>query len=726
MESASSEGARPRPVRTFIAFLLVVSFIGCRSRAQPAQLINAPGTRTEKTPEVVSWIFKGDLVGTWQDHGWDQRAPRKPGEPMRHLMGSYGGWILANPGFEGTFGGVTFRVRAKPAASEFLEVQLESETAAIFPKVQVAARHRLELTDGWSEVFVSMSELNPKLNGFDHLRIRAWRTLPAPGLVELDQVGLTVADASLMLRAEEARNAPGQPAGFSVDCTAVAREISPLIYGIAYDPRLDAQDQYLWKLNPTSRRWGGNPASRYNWELGNAWNTAQDYFWENVDYAGTPGYSWKTFLELNHDRHVTAAITLPTLGWVSKDTTSFSFPRSEFPVQQAFDEYRTNAGNGLGKDGKPLRPGSPMHTSIASTPSFVANWVTAIRAHEAKAGKEVSLYFLDNEPMLWNETHRDVHPNPVSYDELLEHTIAYASAVKKVAPDALLAGPAEWGWTGYFFSAVDKNAGFMLKPDRRAHGDTPLVEWWLTKLTEHEKKTGTRLVDVLDWHFYPQGQGIGIGASGATDPETNARRIRSTRALWDPRYVDESWINEPIRLIPRMRELVNTFAPGLRLAIGEYNFGAEKHLSGGLALAEALGRFGQEGLFAAWYWTYPIDASPAFWAFRAYRDFDGKGARFEDWSLPTISSARDSSLFAARSADGSRMTLIALNLSPTDNLEGSIKLNGCPAPTSQRVFSYVGDVRGFTQKETPLGAGYRLPAYSITVIELALPKRRLP
>ena len=27
------------------------------------------------------------------------------------------------------------------------------------------------------------------------------------------------------------------------------------------------------------------------------------------------------------------------------------------------------------------------------------------------------------------------------------------------------------------------------------------------------------------------------------DPATNALRLRSTRALWDPSYVDESWIN---------------------------------------------------------------------------------------------------------------------------------------------------------------------------------------
>ena len=53
-------------------------------------------------------------------------------------------------------------------------------------------------------------------------------------------------------------------------------------------------------------------------------------------------------------------------------------------------------------------------------------------------------YILDNEPTLWSATHRDVHPEPTGYDELLERTIAYASAVRRADPNAKIAGPAEW------------------------------------------------------------------------------------------------------------------------------------------------------------------------------------------------------------------------------------------------------------------------------------------
>ncbi len=711
-----------------LATVLVIGFtvLGCRSgHSGPKRGPSfVPGTRSTPTPEIVSWVYQGDLQNGWTDHGWTDRKPRASGDPERHLMSGYGGWILKRPGFSGTYGGLVFRVKGTPPVSDFLELHLDSEMGDTFPRVKVTPAHRKDLADGWGEVFISMEELNPQLRQFNHLVLRAYWSIPLPGLVEFDQIGLTAADPALAKKVEEALNRPGRPAAFAVDCSAPAKAISPMIYGIAFNARLDASEKHQWALNATSRRWGGNPMSRYNWELGNAWNTAADYYFYNLDYVGSPGFSWRTFLDVNRAHHVGSALTLPMLGWVAKDTKSVSFSKAEFPEQQAFDPHGHNAGNGVGKDGKPIAPGDPSRTSVAAPPDFIARWVSAIREHEAKQQqKSVEVYFLDNEPALWSDTHRDVHPAPLSYDELLDRTLRYGTAVRKAAPDAVIAGPAEWGWPGYFYSAVDAKAGFTLRPDRRQHGDVPLLEWYLKELAAYEKKSGVRVLDMLDLHFYPQAKGLGVGGEGNTDAETNALRIRATRALWDPSYVDESWIKEPVRLIPRMRELVEKNNPGLKLAIGEYNFGAERHPSGGLALAEALGRFGQQGLDAAWYWTYPPDASPAFWAFRAYRNYDGQGAHFGDWSMPTTA-PRDASLFAARSADGTKVTMVALNLSPSEPLEATVTFTGCAGAAAPRFFTYTGDPRGFSSREVALGAPYHLAPYSISVIELTLPTQK--
>ena len=161
-----------------------------------------------------------------------------------------------------------------------------------------------------------------------------------------------------------------------------------------------------------------------------------------------------------------------------------------------------------------------------------------------------------------------------------------ASAIRRADPEVKIAGPAEWGWLALHYSAKDVEASVLLRPDRRQHGDEPLVPWYLKKIREQEQRTGTRLLDILDVHFYPAGEGIGHGTAGRTDPDTAARRIRSTRGLWDPSYVDESFIKEKMRLLPLLREWIAAYHPGLELSIGEWNFGAETHMSGGLATAK--------------------------------------------------------------------------------------------------------------------------------------------
>ena len=83
-----------------------------------------------------------------------------------------------------------------------------------------------------------------------------------------------------------------------------------------------------------------------------------------------------------------------------------------------------------------------------------------------------------------------------------------------------------------------------------------------------------------------------------------------------------------------MKEWVRDNYPGRKISLGEWSFGAEAHISGGLATAEALGRFGQQGLDAAFHWGGLKKDTPTYWAFRAFRNFDGQGGRFQNVSLP--------------------------------------------------------------------------------------------
>jgi glycosyl hydrolase family 44 len=500
---------------------------------------------------------------------------------------------------------------------------------------------------------------------------------------------------------------PSRTASFALQCRAEGQPISPLVYGFG-------GTEPVWTLEPAARRWGGNPTSRYNWQL-NAWNLTKDWFFRNA-----AGASYEAFLDENRQHGIKTALTVPMIGWVAKDATSYSFPVAAFGPQQATGWDLPDSGNGVGRDGKPIAPGPPTGTSVAAPPEYIERWIREIRKQDGARGRSVDSYILDNEPMLWNSTHRDVHPEPTGYDELLEKTIAYASAVRRADPDAKIAGPAEWGWLAYQYSAKDVAAGVRLRPDRRLHGDEPLIPWYLRKVREYEQKTGTKLLDILDVHFYTMAPGVGIGTQGQTDAATAALRIRSTRSLWDPLYVDESWIKERMRVLPLLREWVATYHPGLGISIGEWNFGAESHMSGGLATAEVLGRFGTEGVTSAYYWTRPPEHSPSFWAFRAFRNFDGNGGHFLDVSVPVKGEVALASLFGSRDVGRSQIVAILLNFSAYSALSTRVDLAECGSIVAARAFTYAGGEAGFRKVDVAPAAtlAIMVPPYSMTVLDL--------
>ena len=502
-----------------------------------------------------------------------------------------------------------------------------------------------------------------------------------------------------------------------VQCKLPGQPVSPTIFGVAW---ADGDKD----LGATAHRWGGNTTTRYNPKLGNVWSTANDWFWENIEID-----SWEKFVEKAAAQGGRAAITVPIMGWVAKDTTGCAFTTKDFAHQDKTDPNRPECGNGKKPDGKTAldAPKDPSKWQTRITPEDVGAWVAKIKAADQKRGKRVVYeYILDNEPALWDSTHRDVHPEPTTYDELLDKTIAFGTAVRKADPEALIAGPAEWGWPGYFFSGKDAKAGFKVKPDRRAHGDEPLLAWYLKKLAEHEKKTGVKVLDVLDVHIYPQGEGVqmtdaeGGDGAGKTDRATNDLRFRTTRSLWDREYKDESWIDDAVYLIPRMKDLIAASYPGLGFQIGEYNFGAEDHAAGAVALAEVLGRFALHGVSHAYYWTYPKKPKPAYWAFRAFRNYDGNGGHFLDQIAPS-SAPSGTSLYASRDATGKKWVLIALNFSADRPFDASIALDGCASPSALKSYVYTGGPTGFTNGSAKLEGSNlvaKLPPYSISVFEL--------
>jgi hypothetical protein len=516
--------------------------------------------------------------------------------------------------------------------------------------------------------------------------------------------------------------APG-PA-LQVNAAAGRRAISPYIYGINF-----AEEALAAELRLPVRRWGGNATTRYNWQNDTS-NRAGDWFFENIPNdnpnpgALPNGSASDQFVEQDRRTGTRSLLTVPMIGWTPRSrSVSCGFSVSLYGPQQATDPWRPNCGNGVGANGLRITGNNPADTSTPIAPAFVQAWVQhLVGRYGTAANGGVAFYNLDNEPMLWNETHRDVHPLATSYDELKGLTYAYAAAIKAADPGAKTLGPVLWGWTAYFYSALDWAPGgawWNNPQDRNAHGGTPFVEWYLQQMRAYEQQHGRRILDYLDLHYYPQAAGVAL--SGAGGAATQALRLRSTRSLWDATYTDESWIAEPVRLIPRMRGWVNTRYPGTGLAITEYNWGALDHLNGALAQADVLGIFGREGLDLAALWG-PIESNkPWAYAFRLYRNYDGAGGAFGETSVWASSADQGAlSIYAAQRAGDGALTLMIINKTGGD-LTSSVALSGINPAGAARVYRYSGAnlnaiARQADQAVNAGGFTATFPGNSITLI----------
>ncbi len=516
----------------------------------------------------------------------------------------------------------------------------------------------------------------------------------------------------------------------SLNATADRAPISRWIYGMNYPDEALAQELAL----PVAR-WGGNSTTRYNWQL-DVYNTGSDWYFENItnavaNVAALPaGSAADQFVTANQAAGSDTLMTVPMLGWVAKrrvDAHPYDcgFKVSTYGAQDSTDSWDPDCGNGV-HGGSNVTGNNPTDTSVAITPSFVQAWVAHLKATFGDAnGGGVRFYNLDNEPMLWNSTHRDIHPNPTTYDEMATLTTGYAAAVKAGDPAAKTLGPVLWGWCAYFYSARDNCGQSSL--DYTSHGNAYFVPWYLAQMQAYEQTHGTRLLDYLDLHYYPQASGVSL--SGAGNATTQALRLRSTRSLWDPTYVDESWITDMgldggvVKLIPRMQAWVDTNYPGTQLAITEYNWGGLESINGALAQADVLGIFGREGLDLATLWSPPTPTQPGAFAFRMYLNYDGAGAKFGDTRIRAASTDQSQlSIYAAQRTSDQAVTVMIINKTG-GGLNTSLALTGFSAASGARVFRYSSAdlthiVRQADLVITSNVLGLTAPANSITLIEL--------
>ncbi|WP_263376689.1 glycoside hydrolase family 44 protein [Granulicella aggregans] len=518
---------------------------------------------------------------------------------------------------------------------------------------------------------------------------------PIPATVTLRTA--SVANPSAATYVTITLNAPATTTGpaLSVDVGSPTHVISPNIYGMddyGLNPVVPAE------VNLPVERWGGNSTTRYNY-LVDATNSASDYYFEN-NYPTTTGYPvasrFNSQVTQDEKTLTNTLATVPLIGYTTLRKSACSYSVAKYGAQTVTDPANADCGTGIlttPVNGSTTIVNDPTDTSMPIDETFVSGWVNFLVGQFGTAAHGgVALYGLDNEPEYWNGVHKDVHPNPFTYDELSNKGITYAAAIKAQDPSALVTGPVISNWMNYFYSAQDVANGYNHNPscqnanptDRLAHGNIPLIEYYLQQFQKYETTNGKRLLDYVDLHTYFAAPGAAFALTG--DTTLQQARLNSTRVFWDPTYTDPAYTDPnnntctgaayPPNLINLMKGWVAKDYPGTKLAITEYNWGGQEAINGALAQADILGIFGREGLDLATLWG-PPDPSPAdtskpsqkpgLVGFQVYTNYDGKNAHFGETAITSTSSDQGVlAVYGATRAADSTVTIVVINKSYGD------------------------------------------------------------
>lgn len=504
----------------------------------------------------------------------------------------------------------------------------------------------------------------------------------------------------------------------TLDLDNVVATIDGLCYGV---------NDELIPQSPL-RRLGGNRMTGYNWEI-NSSSAGADYKhvsdrWLNklagLDEEDDGPAAW--ILE-NLVQHLTesadSVVTVPMAGYVVADASGEPVSRSKTAPSNRWVKV------------EPTKPGGNFGApDLGDGKVYVDEQVAWLVSNAGTADQGgIKYYSLDNEPSIWSDTHPRLHPKKAGYKEVADKAIATADAVLSVDPGAEIVGPALYGWNGHVSlqNAPEKNRF------NKTHGS--FSAYYLWRMQKASEKSGKRLLHMFDFHWYPEATGggkrisVGDGGNVVTDQVVEAR-LQAPRSLWDPTYLEDSWITEknggqPIELIPRMQKIIEDNYPGTRLAILEYNYGAGHHISGGLATADVLGIFGRYGV-AACLWRVREDNVFEKAAFNLYLNYDGEESKFEKNAIGLPSTAPpQESIYAACSEDKKTVTVVLINKQAGSILNKRIRLKGVQGVPAARAFRFgpeYSELRQVAEGLEPSDGGFQIkcPPHTATLVELKL------
>lgn len=468
---------------------------------------------------------------------------------------------------------------------------------------------------------------------------------------------MTVASAFQMSAGSiSAENSDSYNMNVNVNLSGEKKPISPYIYGIN---QYGNQENYK-NVAVNAVRQGGNRMTAYNWE----------------NNASNAGSDWKYSSDNNLSNSDEPADCVQKL---SNEAATYSIDYKLTTLQMAGYAAADKDGTVEEADAAPSDRWNKVEftkdSAFAETPDltdgvvYMDEYVNYIinKLGDSESSTGIQGYSLDNEPVLWSNTHSLIHPGITTHAELTDKSIELAAAVKKLDPGAEIFGPALYGYTAYDH-LDDDDSSDEWETLKAENGYNWYIDCYLDTMKKASDEQGVRLLDVLDIHYYSESAREGV-----------EDRLQSVRTLYEEGFAENSWIGQwcqaNIPILPTIQESIDKYYPGTKLAISEYNFGGGEDVSGTIAQAEALGCFADEGVYFASLWG---NGDYILSGINLYTNYDGSGSSFGDTLVETKTD--DVSLASAYAAidgtDDSEVTMVLSNkdLNKTENAK--ITLDG--------------------------------------------------
>jgi hypothetical protein len=407
----------------------------------------------------------------------------------------------------------------------------------------------------------------------------------------------------------------------------------------------------------------GNNATKYNWRR----KITSHPDWYNNVY----GSNWDETSEYiaNNFPGMQVMWAFQLLGRVASNTNN-NFNDWGFNQSQWWQGVNQNlAGGGVPNTDDPGGRALVEGDDSLYTMEWPADSTVAILDHwfgpdGLDLNKNQFLYWnMDNEPDIWNGTHDDVMEVLLPASEFMDRFIEVAKRARAIFPEIKICGPvttSEWQWYKWGEESIRIEGKYYC-----------WLEYFLKRISDEEKATGIRLLDVVDLHNYPYAP-------------TDLDALQVHRMYYDTNYdfpgangvktINGGWDNSLKKeyIFKRINDwLVEYFGEnhGITCGISEWGPSNSDPNICSVVYGSLLGTFANNGVEYLTPWNWEVGMWETLHLFSRY---------MKSYSVSSISSLENTvSAYTSLNKAADSMTVIIVNRDMNAERNVTVNLNEC-------------------------------------------------